>query len=79
MNILFLKVTLKLIFIQIKLLNKEPIEIKKDDILKMNFERINNGKKVWYQWNFLKFSNDAKDIKVFPIQNLFGESYTMNL
>ena len=45
----------------------------------MNIERVNNGKKVWYQWSFFIYNKDNSQIKAFPIQNLFGESYTINL
>jgi len=45
----------------------------------MNIERINDGKKVWFQWNFFVYNLEDIQLKAFPIQNLFGESYTINL
>jgi len=45
----------------------------------MNIERVNNGKRVWYQWNFFIYNQENVLIKAYPIQNMFGESYIMNL
>ena len=73
------KGNLSIVFFHNCFIFQEPIEIKKNEILKINIERVNNQQKVWYQWNFIVYNKDMISTKVYPVQNLFGESYAINL
>ena len=53
------------------------IPIKKNDILTINISRINDGKKVWYEWNFDN-NNDLLGYNS-KIHNFNGEGYSILL
>ena len=53
------------------------IQVKKNDTLTINISRINDGKKVWYEWNFDN-NNDLLGYNSI-IHNLNGEGYSIIL
>jgi hypothetical protein len=52
---------------------QNPLEIKKDQELTIHILRINDGKKVWYEWSFVKDSMDnSLDMSSSQVHNLGG-------
>jgi protein arginine N-methyltransferase 5 len=58
---------------------RTPVQVPRGATVSLQFWRLTDAKKVWYEWTAAVHGKDGEEMTVLPIHNVAGRSYYVGL